>query len=183
MSADLRFRKTIRVRGIAKEFAAGAGSCTAGVASLDGASVEIRSGEILLVCGPRGAGKTTLLLCVAGMLHFDAGEIVGRMGGVSYRDLARPLAALEGWPAGGAILLDSCDEVGDLSHPRVAHALATALATGSAIVLATRDPERTLSLAPASATISIVHLRLGRIVSRSEVGVVHRVAEAASGGY
>jgi energy-coupling factor transporter ATP-binding protein EcfA2 len=184
MSADPTCRTTIRLRGVSKEFGAGAGSCTAGVAALDGASVEIRGGEILLVCGPRGAGKTTLLLCAAGMLHCDAGDVVDGGRRVVYLDLARATPLLDGWPAGAAILLDSCDEVDELKRARVAHAVAAALLTGSAIVLAARDPENVLAIAPAAATVSVLHLRLGRVTShRAEVAVVHRVAEAGGRRY
>ena len=184
MSAHPGFRTTIRLRGVSKAFAAGSGSCRAGVAALGGASVEIRGGEVLLVCGPAGAGKTTLLLCAAGLLHFDTGEISGTRRGVVYRDLSHPTPALSGWPAGGAILLDSCDDVGELVRATVARAVARALGTGSAIVVAARDPEKALALTPAAASVSVIHLRLGQVnTERTEIGVVHRVAEGAGGGY
>jgi energy-coupling factor transporter ATP-binding protein EcfA2 len=139
---------------------------------------------VLLVCGPRGAGKTTLLLCAAGLLHCDAGGVFSRGRRVIYRDLAHPSPILEGWPPGGAILLDTCDGLGELRRGRVASAIAAALATGSALVLAAADPGQCFELIPAAATVSILHLRLGRVTdSRSETGVVHRVAEAGGGGY
>jgi putative ABC transport system ATP-binding protein len=43
--------------------------------ALRGASVSIRSGEILAVMGPSGSGKSTLLHCLAGILVPDAGEV------------------------------------------------------------------------------------------------------------
>jgi putative ABC transport system ATP-binding protein len=43
--------------------------------ALRGASVAVRSGEILAVMGPSGSGKSTLLHCLAGILVPDAGEI------------------------------------------------------------------------------------------------------------
>jgi ABC-type cobalamin/Fe3+-siderophores transport system ATPase subunit len=184
MSADPTFRTTIRLRGVSKEFGAGAGSCTASVAALDGASVEIRGGEVLLVCGPCGAGKTTLLLCAAGLLHCDAGDVLGGGRRVAYRDLAHPTPILDGWPASGAIFLDSCDAIGESARLRAANAISAALASGSAVVLAARDSDRCLDLVPAAATVSIVHLRLGKVTDhRPEIGVVHRVAEAGGGGY
>ena len=184
MSNGPGFRTTIRVRDVSRQFFAGAGNCSAGVTALSGASVEIRGGEILVVGGPRGAGKTTLLLCVAGMLHFDAGDILGRAGRVVYRDLAHPSPMIAGWPALGAILLDSCDDLGLPVRAQVATAIECALGSGSAIVLAARDPECALSLAPSSATISIVHLRLGKVLGqRTDAGVANRVAEAVGGGY
>src|SRR4051812_37934777 len=134
MSADSTFRTTIRVRGVSRTFRAGAGNCTASVAALDNASVQIRGGEVLLVGGPPGAGKTTLLLCAAGMLHFDAGDVSRGTRRVAYRDLASSTADLRGWPDGGAIFLDSCDALEMLVRARVSRAIAAALATGSALV-------------------------------------------------
>ena len=45
------------------------------VAAVDGASLEIGSGELLCVLGPSGAGKTTLGRLVAGLEDCDDGEI------------------------------------------------------------------------------------------------------------
>jgi len=47
----------------------------AGVAVVDGASMEVRPGEISFVLGPSGAGKTTLARLVAGLESLDDGEI------------------------------------------------------------------------------------------------------------
>lgn len=46
-----------------------------GVASVDGAALEIRSGELTVVLGPRGSGKTTLAQLVTGLVAPDDGEI------------------------------------------------------------------------------------------------------------
>lgn len=46
-----------------------------GVAAVDGASIELRPGEITYVLGPSGAGKTTLARLVAGLERPDGGEI------------------------------------------------------------------------------------------------------------
>ena len=46
-----------------------------GVGVLDGASLEIRPGELTFLVGPSGAGKTTLARLVAGLLPPDGGEI------------------------------------------------------------------------------------------------------------
>jgi putative ABC transport system ATP-binding protein len=43
--------------------------------ALNGASVEVRAGEILAVMGPSGSGKSTLLHCLAGILVPDSGEV------------------------------------------------------------------------------------------------------------
>jgi len=163
MSTNPPFRSTIRLRGVSKSFGAGAGNCLAEVAALDDASVEIRGGEVLVVCGPRGAGKTTLLLCAAGLLHCDVGDVFSRGRRVIYRDLAHGSPALDEWPAGGAILLDSCESIVELRRIAVATAIGAALAARSAVVLAASEPGRCLELVPSAATISIVHLRLGRV--------------------
>lgn len=44
-------------------------------AVLDGVSLEVASGEILVVCGPSGAGKTLLLRLIAGTDQPDRGDI------------------------------------------------------------------------------------------------------------
>lgn len=184
MSTDPPFRSTIRLRGVFKSFGAGAGNCTAEVAALDDASVEIRGGEVLLVCGPRGAGKTTLLLCAAGLLRCDAGDVFSRGRRVVYRDLAHGSPMPDDWPAGGAILLDSCESIGNVRRAGVVNAIGTALAAGSAVVLAACEPGHCLELVPSTATLSILHLRLGKVTdNRADAGVVHRVAEAGGGRY
>ena len=45
------------------------------VVALDGASFELRQGELLALLGPNGAGKTTLIRAVAGRVRLDSGEI------------------------------------------------------------------------------------------------------------
>ncbi len=45
------------------------------VAALDGASLELRPGELAYVLGPKGAGKTTLAHAIAGLVTLDDGEI------------------------------------------------------------------------------------------------------------
>ena len=41
---------------------------------LEGASLEVRRGEVVALTGPNGAGKTTLALIAAGLLEPDSGE-------------------------------------------------------------------------------------------------------------
>src|SRR5919106_6827138 len=45
------------------------------VVALDGASFELRQGELLALLGPNGAGKTTLIRAIAGRVRLDAGEV------------------------------------------------------------------------------------------------------------
>ena len=45
------------------------------VKALDGATFDLRQGELLALLGPNGAGKTTLLRAIAGRVRLDAGDI------------------------------------------------------------------------------------------------------------
>jgi len=47
-----------------------------GLAATDGATLEVRAGEVLALIGPNGAGKTTLVNQLAGSLAPDGGRIV-----------------------------------------------------------------------------------------------------------
>jgi ABC-type lipoprotein export system ATPase subunit len=46
-----------------------------GVKALDGVSLQIDTGEFVVVCGPSGSGKTTLLMVIAAMLHPSRGSV------------------------------------------------------------------------------------------------------------
>ncbi len=46
-----------------------------GVAVVDGASLEVRPGELLVVLGPSGAGKTTLARLITGLERPDSGDV------------------------------------------------------------------------------------------------------------
>jgi putative ABC transport system ATP-binding protein len=54
------------------------------VRAVDGVSMTIEPGELVVLCGPSGSGKSTLLLLIAGLLAPDAGQVL--FGG---RDIAR----------------------------------------------------------------------------------------------
>ncbi len=58
----------LSIEGISRRFG--------GVVAVDGATFELRRGEILGVIGPNGAGKTTMFEMVAGFTKPDAGRVV-----------------------------------------------------------------------------------------------------------
>ena len=58
----------LHVDGLVKRFG--------GLAATDGASLDVRAGEVHALIGPNGAGKTTLIHQIAGSLAPDAGRIV-----------------------------------------------------------------------------------------------------------
>lgn len=43
--------------------------------ALDGASLSVAAGELLVILGRNGCGKSTLLKCIAGLLHPTAGQV------------------------------------------------------------------------------------------------------------
>jgi ABC-2 type transport system ATP-binding protein len=45
------------------------------VAALNGATFDLRQGELLALLGPNGVGKTTLIRAIAGRVRLDGGEI------------------------------------------------------------------------------------------------------------
>jgi branched-chain amino acid transport system ATP-binding protein len=59
------------------------------ISVLNGISLEVRKGEILIIIGANGAGKTTLLRAVSGMIDFYDGDIIEgdiKMEGTSIKD-------------------------------------------------------------------------------------------------
>ena len=58
----------LHVDGLVKRFG--------GLAATDGATLDVRAGEVHALIGPNGAGKTTLIHQIAGSLAPDAGRIV-----------------------------------------------------------------------------------------------------------
>jgi putative ABC transport system ATP-binding protein len=59
--------KIIEVRSLVKSFGQ--------TPALRGATLGVRTGEILAIMGPSGSGKSTLLHCMAGILTPDDGEV------------------------------------------------------------------------------------------------------------
>lgn len=60
------------------------------ISVLNGISLEVKDGEVLVIIGANGAGKTTLLRSVAGMIDFYDGDIIDgdiKMDGVSIKGL------------------------------------------------------------------------------------------------
>ena len=75
----------LRLDGISKSFG--------GVQALRGASLEVRSGEVISLVGDNGAGKSTLVKVIMGVHPPDAGtiEIRGRQEEITHPDHARHL--------------------------------------------------------------------------------------------
>lgn len=44
--------------------------------ALNGVSMEIQRGEVLVVIGPSGSGKSTMLRCINGLERIDSGQVV-----------------------------------------------------------------------------------------------------------
>lgn len=77
-----------RCDGLRKWFGTGANR----TAALRGVTLEVRTGEVLLLVGPSGCGKTTLISVLAGILDRDEGSfaVLGQdLQRLSRRELAR----------------------------------------------------------------------------------------------
>ncbi|MGB3438188.1 MAG: ABC transporter ATP-binding protein [Actinophytocola sp.] len=62
----------VRVSGLSKAFRRADGTIANAV---DDVSIDVRSGEFLVLLGPSGCGKTTLLRIIAGLERADAGSV------------------------------------------------------------------------------------------------------------
>jgi len=60
--------EVIRVEGLHKTF-------PGGVKALDGVSLSVGRGEVVVVVGPSGSGKSTLLRCLNGLEETDSGRV------------------------------------------------------------------------------------------------------------
>ena len=52
--------------------------------ALRGVSLDVREGEVVVICGPSGSGKSTLLQCINGLERIQGGDII--VDGMSVRD-------------------------------------------------------------------------------------------------
>ena len=73
----------IEIRGVVKEYASGEVVSRA----LDGVSLDIEEGELVLFLGDSGAGKSTLLNILGGLDSMTWGDV--RVNGVSLRDMKK----------------------------------------------------------------------------------------------
>lgn len=62
--------KVLEIRSLVKAFE--------GTRVLDGVSLSVKQGEVVVIIGPSGCGKSTLLRCVNGLEPIDSGEILLR---------------------------------------------------------------------------------------------------------
>jgi iron complex transport system ATP-binding protein len=111
----------------------------AGNLIIDGATLDLRGGELTLLIGPNGAGKTTLMRALAGLIPAEGSiELQGRpLGAFSTRDRARHIAYLpQGhifhWPMNVAAVValgrhphaDAFTPLADADRAAVARAIA-----------------------------------------------------------
>jgi energy-coupling factor transporter ATP-binding protein EcfA2 len=152
---------------------------------LEGASLEVRRGEVVALTGRNGAGKTTLALIAAGLLEPDAGEVTHARAAYLPQDPGRHLVtesvldevALGSSPERARLTLarlgltehEECHPRDLSSGERERLALATVLATEPELLILdepTRgvDPERKQELArllraeaPGRGTLVVTH--------------------------
>jgi ABC-type multidrug transport system ATPase subunit len=65
----------LRVHGVEKRFHRGIWPLRRTIPVLQGASLEVRAGELVGLVGENGSGKSTLMQIIVGLLQRDAGEI------------------------------------------------------------------------------------------------------------
>jgi lipoprotein-releasing system ATP-binding protein len=70
MNVESKNDALIDVRDVTKSYEDGK------IKVLHGASLDIRQGEVVALCGPSGGGKSTLLHIIAGIDYADSGEVL-----------------------------------------------------------------------------------------------------------
>jgi iron complex transport system ATP-binding protein len=170
---------------------------------VDGASLDLRAGELTVLVGPNGAGKTTLMRALAGLIPAEGRiEIEGRpLATVTVRERARRIAYLpQGhvfhWPMPVAAVValgryahaDAFSTLNDADRRAVANALAAtgteAFATRAVTTLSGGERAR-VALARALACEAPILLADEPTVSldpRHQLVVMELLAHAAHGG-
>lgn len=74
----------LRVSGVTHVFGRG----NTAVRAVDGVSLAVPAGQLLLIMGPSGSGKTTLLTIIGGLLRPTSGSVI--VGGVEITALSEP---------------------------------------------------------------------------------------------
>ncbi|KTS06420.1 hypothetical protein SB2_22055 [Methylobacterium radiotolerans] len=54
----------------------GVGKSYGTVPVLNGCTLDVWRGQVVVICGPSGSGKSTLIKCVNGLIPFDTGQIL-----------------------------------------------------------------------------------------------------------
>ena len=162
----------LEIVGLAKRFAAGAGSCLATAQALSCVDLVAHAGEAVAIVGPSGAGKTTLLLCAAGLLRPDSGSV--RWFGDARRGTAMERArlhyhrdSLAEMPTDRAVV--HLVDLGDAEAARTREWIESRCLSGDCVIVAVRDPALARRLAP-----TVVLVRDGRVV-----GLAHAHARVA----
>jgi ABC-type nitrate/sulfonate/bicarbonate transport system ATPase subunit len=65
----------LQLAGVRKAYAPRGRAAGDAVVALDRISLEAQPGSFITIIGPSGCGKSTLLACIAGLVHYDDGEI------------------------------------------------------------------------------------------------------------
>jgi ABC-type glutathione transport system ATPase component len=168
----------IEVRGLAKRFTVGIGSCLAAAHVLRDIDLVVSPGEVIAIVGSSGAGKSTLLLCLAGLLTPERGEV--RWFGEASRAFAAQrvlyhVARTDLMRAGGCTetkvhLVDATARMEGGDFDRWIHARRD---EGHAVLLASRDESRLRPIAS-----RILALRRGMLHETGPRPLI-RVAETA----
>jgi ABC-type multidrug transport system ATPase subunit len=68
-------RAVLAIRGVEKSFHRGIWPLRRKIEVLEGATLEVRAGELVGLVGENGSGKSTLMQIIVGLLKRDAGEV------------------------------------------------------------------------------------------------------------